>query len=65
MDDNRYQAFQTKSSPEIITIPTCHDPKSSRRVVRWKDIQQYFKDAQGILNGRCSVLFLTDDDLEE
>ncbi|KAG0205555.1 hypothetical protein BGX31_002927, partial [Mortierella sp. GBA43] len=48
-----------------VTIPTRYDSKSSQRIVRWKDIQQYFENAKGILNGKHSVLFLTDDDLED
>jgi hypothetical protein len=59
------QAFRSNPSPHVITIPTRHDPKTSQRIVRWKDIQQYFKGAQGILNGKDAVLFLTDDNLEE
>ncbi|KAF9366718.1 hypothetical protein BGX34_009557 [Mortierella sp. NVP85] len=58
------QAFRASSS-KIITIPTRHDPKSGLRVVRWCDIQQYFENAKGILNGNDAVLFLTNDDLED
>ncbi|KAG0007035.1 hypothetical protein BGZ65_011769 [Modicella reniformis] len=59
------QAFRTKSSSEIITIPTRYDSKNRQRVVRWRDIQQYFVSAKGILNGKDAVLFLTDDNLED
>ncbi|KAI8358168.1 hypothetical protein B0O80DRAFT_444147, partial [Mortierella sp. GBAus27b] len=65
MDDPYDQTFRNKSSSEVITIPTRLDPKSGQRVVRWKDIQQHFENAKTILNGKRSVLFLTDDDLEE
>jgi hypothetical protein len=65
MDDTHYQSFRAQSSSKVVTIPTRHDPKSGQRVVRWKDIQQYFENAKGILNGKYSVVFLTDDDLEE
>jgi hypothetical protein len=65
MSTSLSQAFRALSHPKVITIPTRHDPKSRQRIVRWKDIQQYFKDAQGVMNGDDAVLFLTDDDLEE
>ncbi|KAK3825452.1 MAG: hypothetical protein J3Q66DRAFT_436522 [Benniella sp.] len=59
------QAFRARYSSEVITIPTRHDPRSGQRVVRWKDIQQYFENAKGIFNGKTAVLFLTDDELED
>jgi len=59
------QAFRVQSSSKIISIPTRYDRKTNQRVIRWKDIQQRFKDAQFIMNGEDTVLFLTDDDLEE
>jgi len=59
------QAFRSKASSKIISIPARHDPKSGKNVVRWKDILQYFEDAKGVMNGELAVLFLTDDDLEE
>jgi hypothetical protein len=65
MNTSLSQAFRAKSNPNIITIPTRQDAKSKQRIVRWKDIQQYFMDAQGIMNGGDAVLFLTDDDLDE
>ncbi|KAF9363665.1 hypothetical protein BGX34_003598 [Mortierella sp. NVP85] len=65
MNNTFLQAFTTRSQPKIITIPTRHDPKSKQHVIRWKDILQFFKDAQGVMNGDSTVLFLTDDDLED
>ncbi|KAF9354508.1 hypothetical protein BGX34_010968 [Mortierella sp. NVP85] len=65
MSTSLSQAFRTQSHSKIITIPTRLDAKSKQRIVRWKDIQQYFKDAQGVMNGDDAVLFLTDDDLED
>ncbi|KAF9364454.1 hypothetical protein BGX34_001434 [Mortierella sp. NVP85] len=61
------QAFRLRSaeSSEIIHIPTRFDSNSSQHVVRWKDIQQYFKHAEGLMIGSDAVLFLTDDDLED
>ncbi|KAF9359961.1 hypothetical protein BGX34_008033 [Mortierella sp. NVP85] len=59
------QAFQSRSSSNVIAIPTRHDPKSGQHVVRWKDIQQCFKDAQYVLHEGQAVMFLTDDDLED
>ncbi|KAF9984307.1 hypothetical protein BGZ65_000690 [Modicella reniformis] len=59
------QEFRAKSSTDIVTIPTRFDAKARLRVVRWKDIQQYFENAKGIINGKAAVLFLTDDNLED
>ncbi|KAF9353440.1 hypothetical protein BGX34_011565 [Mortierella sp. NVP85] len=59
------QAFRAQSSSKVITIPTRHDNKSNQRVIRWKDIQLHFKDAQYVVDGEDIVLFLTDDDLED
>jgi hypothetical protein len=59
------QAFRAQSHSKVIAIPTRHDTKSNQRVVRWKDIQQCFKDAQYVIHGNDAVVFLTDDDLEE
>jgi hypothetical protein len=64
MIETHTQAFRTSSS-KVISIPTRHDPKSNRHVVRWLDIKQYFENAKGLMNGEDAVLFLTDDDLEE
>jgi hypothetical protein len=65
MNNSFLQAFRAHSHPKIITIPTRHDPKSKQHIIRWKDVQQYFKEAQGLMSGDSTVLFLTDDDLEE
>ncbi|KAF9971244.1 hypothetical protein BGZ65_010550 [Modicella reniformis] len=59
------QGFRAQFSSKVIVIPIRHDKKSGQRIVRWKDIQQCFKDAQYITNGEEVVLFLTDDDLDE
>ncbi|KAF9357467.1 hypothetical protein BGX34_009362 [Mortierella sp. NVP85] len=59
------QAFRTQSSSKVISIPTRHDPKTSQRVIRWKDILQCFENAKYVMNGGETVLFLTDDDLED
>ncbi|KAF9930703.1 hypothetical protein BGZ65_005198, partial [Modicella reniformis] len=65
MSGSPSQAFRVDSSSKVTTIPTRHDPKTGQRVVRWIDIQQYYKNAIGILNGVDAVLFLTNDDLED
>ncbi|KAK3825451.1 MAG: hypothetical protein J3Q66DRAFT_436521 [Benniella sp.] len=65
MDEQHSQEFRARFSSEIIAIPTRHDPKSGQRFIRWKDIQQYFKNAQGVMNGKVAVLFLTSDDFED
>lgn len=65
MSGSLSQAFRAQSSSKVITIPTRHDAKSQQRVVRWKDILQYFENAKGVMNEEDAVLFLTDDDLEE
>ncbi|KAF9353439.1 hypothetical protein BGX34_011564 [Mortierella sp. NVP85] len=59
------QAFRAQSSSNIILIPTRYDGRSKQHVIRWKDIQLRFKDAQFVMNGENTVLFLTDDDLED
>ncbi|KAF9936240.1 hypothetical protein BGZ65_002616, partial [Modicella reniformis] len=60
-----FQLHSSTKSSEIIHIPTRLDSKSGQRVIRWKDIQQYFKRAKGLMNGRDVVLFLTDGNLED
>jgi hypothetical protein len=65
MDEQHSQEFRARLSSEIIAIPTRHDPKTGQQFIRWKDIQQYFRNAQGVLNGKVAVLFLTSDDFEE
>ncbi|KAK3825655.1 MAG: hypothetical protein J3Q66DRAFT_396600 [Benniella sp.] len=68
MHDTCSQAFRSttsSSSSDIINIPACHDPTTSQRVVRWKDIQQYFENAQGVMNGKDAVIFLTNNNLED
>ncbi|KAI8350779.1 hypothetical protein B0O80DRAFT_126524 [Mortierella sp. GBAus27b] len=59
------QSFRARSSSMIVTIPTRQDPRSRQRVIRWKDIQLCFVDAQYVKHGEGIVLFLTDDDLED
>ncbi|KAG0225575.1 hypothetical protein BGX31_007593, partial [Mortierella sp. GBA43] len=59
------QEFRALSSSQVISIPIRHDNKTRKWVIRWKDIQQHFKGAQAIMNGKKAVLFLTDDNLEE
>ncbi|KAG0228961.1 hypothetical protein B0O80DRAFT_531130 [Mortierella sp. GBAus27b] len=59
------QAFRTRKSSRITTIPTRFDTKRGGRVVRWSDILQYFGNTvRCVTSGRDVVLFLTDDDLE-
>lgn len=65
MSQAHLQAFRTESSSTVTSIPTRYDRKTSQHVVRLKDIQNRFEDAQCIMNGEATVLFLTDDDLEE
>ncbi|KAG0240489.1 hypothetical protein BGX31_001904 [Mortierella sp. GBA43] len=59
------QAFQSQSSSEIVTVPSVHDPKTKKYVVRWRDIQRRFDNAKYIMNGDDMVLFLSNDDLVE
>ncbi|KAF9359960.1 hypothetical protein BGX34_008032 [Mortierella sp. NVP85] len=59
------QAFRAQSSSKVVSIPTRYDDKRKLRVIRWKDIQLCFKDAQYIMYNGDVVLFLTDDDLED
>ncbi|KAF9363660.1 hypothetical protein BGX34_003593 [Mortierella sp. NVP85] len=65
MNGTSLQAFRSQPSSQVIFIPTRHDAESGKDIVRWKDIQQYFKDAQGVMNDHNAVLFLTGDDLED
>ncbi|KAG0232828.1 hypothetical protein B0O80DRAFT_495915 [Mortierella sp. GBAus27b] len=65
MNETHSQAFRARSSSEVITIPTRQEPGSCKRVVRWKDIHQYFNGAVGILNGQEAVLFLTNRNFED
>ncbi|KAK3815375.1 MAG: hypothetical protein J3Q66DRAFT_208502 [Benniella sp.] len=66
MDPSLVQRFRARYSSEIISIPTRHDPKTRQRVVRWKDILQCFENAKYVMDdGGNTVLFLTDDDLED
>ncbi|KAF9363433.1 hypothetical protein BGX34_004143 [Mortierella sp. NVP85] len=65
MDAVAPQEFRSQSSSKVVAIPTRQDPKSGQRVVRWKDIQQCFKDAQYVMNSGLAVMFLTDDELED
>ncbi|KAG0212569.1 hypothetical protein B0O80DRAFT_421297 [Mortierella sp. GBAus27b] len=58
------QEFRTRHSIDIITIPTRLDSKTGDHIVLWSDIQQYFANAQGVLNNGKAVLFLTDDNFE-
>ncbi|KAK3820035.1 MAG: hypothetical protein J3Q66DRAFT_336099 [Benniella sp.] len=66
MAESEYNAqiFRLRSSHESTSIPTRLDIKSGQRVVLWKDVLQYFKHAEGVLNEGKAVLFLTDDNFE-
>ncbi|KAF9346357.1 hypothetical protein BGX34_004019 [Mortierella sp. NVP85] len=59
------QAFRSRSSSKVISIPTRYDTRSKKDVVRWKDILLFFEDARIVMNGELPVLFLTDEDLED
>jgi len=65
MSTTSSQAFRAQSSSKVVSIPTRYDDKRKLRVIRWKDIQLCFKDAEYIMYNGDVVLFLTDDDLEE
>jgi hypothetical protein len=65
MSASTSQTFRSRSSSKLISIPTRHDTRSGKNVVRWKDILLFFEDARTVMNGELVVLFLTDDDLEE
>ncbi|KAF9354028.1 hypothetical protein BGX34_011249 [Mortierella sp. NVP85] len=58
------QIFRLGSSHETTSIPTRLDNTSGQHVVLWKDVLQYFKHAEGVLNEGKAVLFLTDDNFE-
>jgi len=61
--EHNAQIFRLRSSHETTSIPTRLD-KSGQHVVLWKDVLQYFKQAEGVLNEGKAVLFLTDDNFE-
>ncbi|KAF9363663.1 hypothetical protein BGX34_003596 [Mortierella sp. NVP85] len=65
MSTTSSQAFRAQSSSKVVSIPTRYDDKRKLRVIRWKDIQLCFKDAEYIMYNGDVVLFLTDDDLED
>jgi hypothetical protein len=62
--DHHTQAFRARESYETTTIPSRLDTKTGLRIVLWRDIEQFFKQAERILNGDEAVLFLTDDYFE-
>ncbi|KAK3820118.1 MAG: hypothetical protein J3Q66DRAFT_439167 [Benniella sp.] len=59
------QAFRADASSEIIAIPTRLDNETGQHVILWRDIQQYFEDAIGIVNNGEAVQFLADDKLND
>jgi hypothetical protein len=65
MGETSSQAFRAQSSSKVVSIPTRYDGKSDQHVIRWKDIERYFKNAQYVMDGENVVLTLTGDDLEE
>ncbi|KAK3815417.1 MAG: hypothetical protein J3Q66DRAFT_209480 [Benniella sp.] len=65
MSTTNSQAFCAKSSSNVVSIPTRYDRNSNQRVIRWKDIQQCFKNPLYIMCGEDVVLSLTDDNLED
>jgi hypothetical protein len=62
--EHNAQAFRTRLSNETTSIPTRLDSKTGQHIILWKDILQYFKHAEGVLNEGKAVLFLTDDNFE-
>ncbi|KAG0363953.1 hypothetical protein BC939DRAFT_183360 [Gamsiella multidivaricata] len=64
------QAFRLRVPPnssaeaEVVTIPTRLDPKSGQRIILWRDIQLYYKDAQCVMNDGDVILYLTDENFE-
>lgn len=64
MNETPQQYFRAGASSNVIAIPTRQDRTTGERIVCWVDIQQYFKNADGIVHGNVAVLFLTDDSFE-
>ncbi|KAF9081587.1 hypothetical protein BGX27_004843, partial [Mortierella sp. AM989] len=56
------QAFQARSSPEILHIRTHLDKRTRERIVLWHEIQQAYKHISYVLNGKAVVPYMTDDD---
>ncbi|KAG0245613.1 hypothetical protein BGX31_006972 [Mortierella sp. GBA43] len=65
MGDSTLQAFRAQWSSKVVAIPTRLDPKNGQPIIRWKDVIQYFQNAECIMNGEHMVLFLTDENLED
>ncbi|KAI8350804.1 hypothetical protein B0O80DRAFT_127238 [Mortierella sp. GBAus27b] len=65
MDATHSQAFRAHGTSKIISIPALRDAKSGQDIVRWQDILRYFENAKSLANGSDTVLFLTDEALED
>ncbi|KAF9363437.1 hypothetical protein BGX34_004147 [Mortierella sp. NVP85] len=65
MNDAYSQAFRSRSSSEVVLVPTRRDPKSGQHAIHWKDIQQYLNEPQYVTHNGRMIMFLTDDNLKE
>ncbi|KAG0222181.1 hypothetical protein BGX31_009288 [Mortierella sp. GBA43] len=58
------QAFQSRTTHEVINIPTTLDPKTGELVILWSDIQDGFENARSIRNGDDLVPLMKDENLQ-
>ncbi|KAI8347778.1 hypothetical protein B0O80DRAFT_502578 [Mortierella sp. GBAus27b] len=59
------QAFQSRTTHEVINIPTTLDPKTGELVILWSDIQDGFENARSIRNGDDLVPLMKDENLQQ
>lgn len=59
------QAFRSRSTDEVVHIPTMMDSKTEQRIILWSAIQEVFESAQSIRNGVSQVQFVKDEDFKQ
>jgi hypothetical protein len=64
-DMQPFQPFRRRHvTDNVADIPTLIDSKTGERIVLWSDIQDAFKNAESIWNGKYLVPFLKDENYE-
>jgi hypothetical protein len=64
-DEQPLQSFQRRPVTDYVAdIPALTDPKTGERIILWSDIQDAFKNAESIWNGKSLVPFLKDENFE-
>jgi hypothetical protein len=59
------QAFRSRTTNEVINIPTTLDPKTGELVILWSNIQDGFENARSIRNGYDLVPLMKDENLQQ